>query len=274
MNARRLLFVDDEPAIRLTLSAILQQQGFEVATAASVPEALDYINKRPFDVLLADLNIGQPGDGFTVISAMRRTQPEAVTLILTGFPDFETALQALRGQVDDYLTKPVDIKELIATIKQKIEHPGRQAPLQTKRVSTVFRENADKIIEQWFEAALRDRELSRISLSRHQRIDHLPTILAELADGADSRRFEAGEETREAAHRHGRQRREQGYKARLLVIEARILHNVISRTLHEHLLSLDVSTLMSDVMQIGERLNEELEESVRGFEEEPLDRTA
>src|SRR5439155_19692937 len=91
VKLNRLLFVDDEPNIRLTLPAILKQEGFEVTTAATVPEALDHIIKPTFDVLLADLNIGQPGDGFTNVSAMRRTQPEALNMILTGYLDFDTA---------------------------------------------------------------------------------------------------------------------------------------------------------------------------------------
>src|SRR5690349_13219873 len=92
----KILFADDEPAIRITLGAILQQEGFEVTLAATVPEALGYINQNAYDVLLADLNIGERSDGFTLISAMRRVQPHAVTLILTGYPDFETALHAIR----------------------------------------------------------------------------------------------------------------------------------------------------------------------------------
>ena len=63
----RILFADDEPAIRITLPAILQQEGFEVSVAATVAEALAYINRDTFDVLLADLNIGERGDGFTLI---------------------------------------------------------------------------------------------------------------------------------------------------------------------------------------------------------------
>ena len=93
----RILFADDEPSIRMTLPAILQHEGFEVSVAATVAEALAYINRETFDVLLADLNIGERGDGFTLISAMRRSQPQAVTLILTGYPDFETAMQAIRN---------------------------------------------------------------------------------------------------------------------------------------------------------------------------------
>ncbi|HEX8926782.1 MAG TPA: response regulator, partial [Terriglobales bacterium] len=117
MSLHRVLFVDDEPNIRLTLPAILQMHGFEVTTTATVAEALQAMQNGKFDVLLADLNIGQPGDGFTVVSAMRRTQPDALTFILTGFPAFETALEAIRSQVDDYLVKPANINQLV----QKIE---------------------------------------------------------------------------------------------------------------------------------------------------------
>src|SRR5256885_16042780 len=125
----RILFADDEPGIRMTLPLILEQEGFEVSVAATVGEALAYINRDSFDVLLADLNIGERGDGFTLISAMRRGQPSAVTLILTGYPDFETALQAIRNQVDDYLTKPTDVRELVATIKERAMNPRRVVAL-------------------------------------------------------------------------------------------------------------------------------------------------
>ena len=70
----RLLFVDDEEAIRKTLPAILEQHGFEVEVAAAVPEALEIINHQKFDILLTDLNIGTAADGFILVSAMRRCQ--------------------------------------------------------------------------------------------------------------------------------------------------------------------------------------------------------
>src|SRR6185312_16399705 len=82
----RVLFVDDEDTIRQTLPVILEQHGFEVSVAATVPEALDFINHQKFDILLTDLNIGSPADGFILVTAMRRCQPTAATFILTGYP--------------------------------------------------------------------------------------------------------------------------------------------------------------------------------------------
>ena len=66
----------------------------------------------------------------------------------------------------------------------------------------------------------------------------------------DSQRFEATGETRQAARKHGSERRQQGYNTRMLVLEAHILHNVVSKTLHEHMLSIDVSTFISELMHV------------------------
>jgi DNA-binding NtrC family response regulator len=56
--SKRVLFVDDEMGIRITLAAILADKGFDVSVAATVPEALQLIYSQQFDILLADLNIG------------------------------------------------------------------------------------------------------------------------------------------------------------------------------------------------------------------------
>jgi len=267
----RILFADDEPAIRMTLPAILQQEGFEVSVAATVAEALAYINRESYDVLLADLNIGERGDGFTLISAMRRVQPQAVTLILTGYPDFETALQAIRNQVDDYLTKPADIRNLVTTIKEKSANPRRVAPMQIKRVSEILRESADEIVNEWLEETDKNTILSSLELSRKERLDHIRLMIEELA-----KRIEAGpsviaDNDKKAATKHGQERFEQGYTVRRIAIEARLLHVVLSRVLHKHLLSIDMSTCISDIMLMGEGLHEEFEESIRAFEEQSRD---
>jgi len=264
----RILFADDEPGIRMTLPLILEQEGFEVSVAATVAEALAYINRDSFDVLLADLNIGEKGDGFTLISAMRRVQPSAVTLILTGYPDFATALEAIRNQVDDYLTKPTNVKQLVETIKEKSKQPRHVIPLQVKRVSTILHESIDEITDEWLRETSQNTMLSSVSLSQKERLDHIRLIIEELA-----KRIEAGpnviaDNAKKGATRHGQERYEQGYTVRRIAIEARLLHVVISRVLHKHLLAVDMSTCISDMMLMGEGLHEEFEESIRAFEEQ------
>jgi DNA-binding NtrC family response regulator len=128
MNGKRLLFVDDEQSIRVTLSIILEQKGFDVSVAANVREAIQKINDHTFDALLSDLNIDQPGDGFAVVRAMRQVNPQCVVVILTGYPAFESAVEGIHQQVDDYLTKPADIDMLVGVLKQKISE--RKSPPQ------------------------------------------------------------------------------------------------------------------------------------------------
>lgn len=121
MPARsRILFVDDEPNIRLTLPPVLEQHGFEVKAVATVTEALVQINASRFDVLISDLNVGENGDGFRVVGAMRKRQPGCITVILTGYPAFETAVDAIRHKVDDYVVKPVDVDVLVRTLRDKL----------------------------------------------------------------------------------------------------------------------------------------------------------
>lgn len=264
----RILFADDEPSIRLTLPLILEQQGFEVTVAATVAEALAFINRNSFDVLLADLNIGEPGDGFTLISAMRRVQPTAVTLILTGYPDFATALQAIRNQVDDYLTKPTDVNQLVETIKEKCRDPRRVAPIQVKRISTILRENANEIVAEWLQEASQNPTLSSIPLNKKERLDHIHQIIEGLAKRIDAAPNVITNEKPTGAVKHGEARFEQGYTAGRIALEARLLHGVLSRVLHKHLLSIDMSTCISDMMVMGESLHEQFEESIKAFEEE------
>src|SRR3954464_6194881 len=177
----KLLFVDDESSIRLTLAEILRHEGFDVTVCATVSEAIEAINKQKFDVLISDLNVGEPGDGFTVVSAMRRVQPNVITFILTGYPDFESALRAIRSQVDDYITKPADVRSMIQAIRKHLDNPKpAHVPMPVKRVSQVLLENSKEVINSWYGLVMEEKDLSAIKLSRTDRIDHLPRLLEGL----------------------------------------------------------------------------------------------
>jgi len=265
-DAIKILFVDDEPAIRLTLPAILEGAGFQVVAAADVPEALSIIGSQKFDVLISDLNIGSPGDGFTVVSAMRRTQPDAVTFILTGYPAFETALEAIRQQVDDYLVKPANVEELVNNIRLKLSRSGSspQGKIKPQRLPVLALENKDQIIQEWLKRVALDGEIAAIRLTESERIDCLPPLLEDIIRSAGK----PSESTVHAAEDHGVTRSRQGYTIPMLVREAKVLQDTIGNFAQQNLLAIEISHAIPDLIRIGGMIELALEGSITAFIQE------
>jgi PAS domain S-box-containing protein len=267
MSSIKLLFVDDDPALRTLLGATLGLHDFRVTAVGSVPEALELISAQQFDVLLADLNIGEPGDGFTVVSAMRRVQPDAHTFILTGYPDLETAIQAVRSQVDDYFSKPLRVERLveaISSLRSGNRSLGKAAP--TRKVAQILRDLAPTICQVWLREVLKDPELAAIPLTEAERSDHVPEMMEELIGRLEGPLDELSPKATEAARKHGRTRYQQGYTIPQILYETRILQQVLTATFQENLFGLDLSTLVPDILQIGESLQAEVEVSIRVYQ--------
>jgi len=262
----------------LTMTAVLRQHGYEVTAAGSVNEALTHITSAPFDVLISDLNIGHPGDGFTVVSAMRRTQPKCVTLIHTGYPGFDSALEAIRNQVDDYLVKPTPIPTLINLIEQKLKNPkiGEVAP--TKRVSKVLRENVFEITQRALSEMKSDAALRAIPLTDEQRIEFVPRTIEDLATILESAEPEqATAEAVQSAKMRGFAQYHQGYIIPLLAVYMSVVEQAIYEVIHEHMRSLNLSYFMFDLKRLNTSLGILLEHTQMAFlnaEEERIGRSA
>jgi ActR/RegA family two-component response regulator len=259
----RVLFVDDEESIRVTLPLMLQEHGFAVTSAGTVPDALRLVTQEKFDVLIADLNVGNPGDGFTVVSAMRRTQPDAVTFILTGYPAFETALEAIRQQVDDYLVKPTDIEPLVETIRTKLVDRRPHHGIQPRRLPDIIETHRDSICELWLAEVKKDPEISAIPLPDSERQDHVPRLLTEALQSARGK--PVSPEDARAAALHGVLRHKQGYSVPLLIREARLLQGTVGECVKQNLLAIDVSHLIPDMIKVWGTIATELEFSVKAF---------
>jgi len=205
-----------------------------------------------------------------VVSAMRRTQPDVLTFILTGFPDFNSALEAIRQQVDDYFTKPADVRRLVETLKGKLAHPTRILHSPRKSVAEVLLNSTDRILQEWLAEARMNEDLRSVHLTDRERVDYLSRLLLNLIRTLEAHKVDLEErpdgDALRAAAKHGEDRARQGYSVPMLVIEAGILHVVISRVLLDRLLEIDLSTLTSDAMKIGEHLNALLEQSIRAFQ--------
>jgi DNA-binding response OmpR family regulator len=260
----RVLVVDDEESIRTMLRMVLESENFAVETAGTVADALAQITQGDFDVLISDLNIGHPADGFVVVSAMRRTHPKTLTFLLTGYPEFESALEALRQHVNDYLIKGTPIEELIVKIKAGLA-AGQPTtpPRKTKRVPAVIEEDKDKVIVEWLRRVNANDELRMLELSEEERRDHVPGLLEEAIAHARGETIGAGRQR--AAERHGALRYAQGYSIPMLIAEARLLQNVIAECVRRNFLMIDLSKLIADMIKITDTVSVELEQSVRAF---------
>jgi len=267
----RVLFVDDEPTIRLTLPKILEMHEFEVKAAANVPDALKLIQDEQFDVLLTDLNIGAPSDGFTVVSAMRRCQPEAVTIIITGYPAFESALQAIRDQVDDYISKPANVDELISRIKDKVQHRTRHVLEPQRRAYRVLNTHREEILTNYVKA-LRNSSLPVSDLSEAEIRNSMPKLLDHLIRDMETSGKTLEPEATKTAREHGRTRLIHGFKAVDLIEETRLFRTVVYDKLEHELLGLDTSTLIPDIVRMGNFLFARLGESLGSYLEDNHDR--
>ena len=129
--AHNVLLVDDDDAVRAMMCATLEHKGFEVVAAANVTEALRHIATESFDVLITDLHMPNPGDGFTVVTAMRHSQPDALTLLVSGYPDVQSAMAAILLEADEIMVKPFEVAKLAVLLQEKMLH--RSPPLGWKR---------------------------------------------------------------------------------------------------------------------------------------------
>lgn len=262
MSSLRMLFVDDEPSIRLTLPEILRLHGHEVEVASTVAEALAAISARRFDVLISDLNIGNPGDGFTVVSAMRRTQPQCLTLILTGYPGFETALQAIRNQVDDYLVKPTQVEQLVDTIERKLNDRKPHKPAPVKRV--------DEVLEECREIVA-DRAAGFLAVRRKTSEEAIREGLLDLFDALTT--FNNPKSDRQSSAKgasYGRLRRDQHYSIDDLFEDFRTLERIGYEVVQENLLAADVSNLVPDLRTFNDHVQKVLMHAINAYLEDSI----
>src|SRR2546423_3789714 len=153
----RLLVVDDEESVALTVGEVLRQEGYEVETASSGNEAIARLEQSEFDLILTDLHM-EAGDGLSVLTEVRRRAPFTISIVLTGFASVESAIAALRQGAYDYLVKPCIIDDLKMTVQRGVEHRRLMLAEQQARANL---ERLNRELEQRVEE--RTAELTRLN---------------------------------------------------------------------------------------------------------------
>lgn len=143
----RILIIDDEESLRYTFETFLKEEGYEVAAAETFDEAIALITELNFDLIFADILLGDK-IGIDLLREIRTRNLTCPVVMVTGFPNFETASEALRLGAFDYIAKPVTQKALLHAAALALKHKALLD--ENERIRTnleaVFRSVKDGII--------------------------------------------------------------------------------------------------------------------------------
>ncbi len=119
MERNRILVVDDDPLIRGSLYELLRGRQFDVEMAADGAEAMDHLKRRTFQLVIADWKMPQV-DGISLLGHIKTQYPDVSVILITGFGNVTSAVEAIRQGAFDYLTKPIQTEEFEATIRRAL----------------------------------------------------------------------------------------------------------------------------------------------------------
>jgi YesN/AraC family two-component response regulator len=264
----RVLLVDDDDDVRGVLHATLESKGFAVAAAANVTQALKLITTESFDALITDLHMPSPSDGFAVVTAMRHSQPNTLTLLVSGYPDVQGAMSAMLLEADEIIVKPFEAGKLAELLRDKMVTRKPAARAKKERVAAILQRCIAVVIQDWLARVNQSSEINQVQLNDLERTGHLPKLVEDLIVrlGKSSATAKDNDAERSAAATaHGELRYRQGYSPAMLVHESRILQVTLFGTLQNNLAFLDFSLLLPDVMTIADEVDSQLMQAMDSY---------
>ena len=155
MQDIHILIVDDEESIRITFEMFLKRAGYgKITTAATLEEALALINEQPFDLIISDIVL-EGASGTELLRYIRQTGVQCPVVMITGFPNLQSASEAVRLGAFDYISKPVNKETLLRFVRQALKHwqlAMEKSALQRENekfrryLEVIFRSVSDAII--------------------------------------------------------------------------------------------------------------------------------
>ena len=150
METAQILLVDDDPALlqALPLTVSLRLSNVQVHTAASASQALELLQQHEYDAIVSDIKM--PGmDGLALLAITSQRYPEVPVLLITGHGEHDLAIRALRGGAYDYLLKPIDRDDLVASLSRALHTRRLQQELQVQqRALEHYALDLERLVEQ------------------------------------------------------------------------------------------------------------------------------
>jgi DNA-binding NtrC family response regulator len=130
----RILVVDDDEAIRDTMKAILEDEGYVVDLAATGSEAIEKTQKTAYNVALLDIRLPDM-EGMELLELMKDPTPRMRKIMVTGFPSMQSAISSLNKKADAYLVKPVNIEKLLMLLKEQLQLQENERKFSEQKVA-------------------------------------------------------------------------------------------------------------------------------------------
>ncbi|MGD0158875.1 MAG: response regulator [Candidatus Bathyarchaeia archaeon] len=120
-----VLVVDDDAAVRKTLSSILSLEGYVVETRENGKQALKAVEEEVFDVALIDIQLPDI-KGVDLLCKLKAKQPRMIRIIITGYPSVDNAIKAINEGADGYVLKPFDPQQLLETVRKALNEKNAE----------------------------------------------------------------------------------------------------------------------------------------------------
>jgi two-component system response regulator RegA len=174
-SERSLLIVDDDKSFVQRLARAMESRGFEVTTAEAVTEGLQQVEKTSPAFAVVDLRLAD-GSGLEVISALKQRRPDARAIVLTGYGNIATAVNAIKAGAIDYLAKPADADDVVAALlaldgktAEPPEHPMSADRVRWEHIQRIYELCGRNVSETARRLNMHRRTLQRILAKRAPR---------------------------------------------------------------------------------------------------------
>ena len=142
----RILVVDDDENIRVTIEAILENEGYAVDVAVNGREAIKKSESTAYNVALIDIRLPDM-EGTELLTSMKDTVPKVRKIIITGYPSMQNAIDAVNRNADAYLVKPVDVDKLLKLVRRQLKLQEAEKKYNQQKVAEFIETRAKDISE-------------------------------------------------------------------------------------------------------------------------------
>jgi DNA-binding NtrC family response regulator len=130
----RILIVDDDENIRKVLTAILEEEGYQIDSAETAKKAIEKTKKNFYSLALIDIRLPDM-EGIELLTKMKETTPKMRKVIITGYPTLQNAIEAVNRGADAYIVKPFDMDKVLETIREQLKKQEEEKRYSQEKVA-------------------------------------------------------------------------------------------------------------------------------------------